>query len=188
MTPTTQTATAAAAFVDDADKIYELVDGQLEAKDMGSSLHSGVGTRLIIEMGMHVKLNKLGAVYGPDASFQIGDNERMPDVSFISASRIPEEGETEDLWHIAPDLAVEVISPSESWVKVNRKIRDYFASGVQQVWLVSLEFDEIHVYDSPKGMIVLREDDQLTSEKLLPGFRCAIRELFRSPAGQVVNN
>lgn len=181
MTPTIQTATAATAFIDDADKIYELVDGQLEAKDMGSSLHSGVGTRLIIEMGMHVKLNKLGAIYGPDASFQIGNNERMPDVSFISASRIPEEGETEDIWHIAPDLAVEVISPSESWVKVNRKIRDYFAAGVQQVWLISLELREAHIYDSPKDIKVLSESDDLISDDLLPGFQCRIGDLFQQP-------
>jgi len=182
MIPTTQTAKSVTAFVDDAVKIYELVDGELEAKEMGGSLHSGVGTRLIIEMGMHVKLNKLGAVYGPDAGFQIGNNERMPDVSFISASRIPEEGETEDIWRVAPDLAVEVISPSESWVKVNRKIRDYFAAGVQQVWLISLELREAHIYDSPKEIKVLSESDDLTNETLLPGFHCRIGELFQLPA------
>ncbi|MGH9800305.1 MAG: Uma2 family endonuclease, partial [Blastocatellia bacterium] len=106
----------------------------------------------------------------------------------ISIARMPEEGETDKKWFVAPDLAVEVVSPSESWAKVNRKIHDYFASGVQQVWLVSLEFSEIHVYDSTKGMVVLGEDDQLTSEKLLPGFRCSIRELFQSPAGQPATN
>ncbi len=119
MTSTTQMAAVATALEDNADKIYELVDGQLEVKDMGSSRHSGVGTRLIIEMGMHVKLNKLGGVYGPDATFQIGHNECLPDVSFISAPHIPSEGETEEKWHVAPDLAVEVISPDESWDKVN---------------------------------------------------------------------
>ena len=148
---------------------------------MGSSRHSGVGTRLIIEMGMHVKLNKLGGVYGPDATFQIGQNERLPDVSFISAARIPPEGETEEKWHLAPDLAVEVISPSESWAKVNRKLREYFTAGVQQVWLVSLELREVHVYDSPKALTVLGEEDALVSEALLPGFRLRISELFQQP-------
>lgn len=180
MAPTTQIATGV-ALADDADKIYELVDGQWEAKEMGSSRHSGVGTRLIIEMGMHVKLNKLGGVYGPDATFQIGQNERLPDVSFISAARIPPEGETEEKWHLAPDLAVEVISPSESWAKVNRKLREYFTAGVQQVWLVSLELREVHVYDSPKAMTVLGEEDALVSEALLPGFRLPINELFQQP-------
>jgi len=181
MTSIIQSATAI-ALDEDFDKKYEIVDGQPEAKEMGSSLHSGVGTRLIIEMGMHVKLNKLGGVYGPDATFQIGGNERMPDVSFVSSEHIPEEGETDQKWHIAPDLAVEVISPSESWVKVNRKIREYFAASVKQVWLVSLELREVHMYDSPKAITVLSEDNDLVNEVLLPGFRCRISELFQQPA------
>lgn len=180
MAPTTQIATGV-ALADDADKIYELVDGQWEAKEMGSSRHSGVGTRLIIEMGMHVKLNKLGGVYGPDATFQIGQNERLPDVSFLSAARIPPEGETEEKWHLAPDLAVEIISPSESWAKVNRKLREYFAAGVQQTWLLSPDLHEVHVYDSPKTMTVLGEEDELVSGALLPGFRLRISELFQRP-------
>ena len=182
MTSTTQVAAVAAALEDDADKIYELVDGQLEVKDMGSSRHSGVGTRLIIRLGGYVEAHQLGGVYGPDATFQIGHNERLPDVSFLAAAHIPAEGETEEKWHLAPDLAVEVISPSESWAKVNRKLREYFAAGVQQVWLVSLELREVHVYDSPKVMTVLGEEDELVSEALLPGFRLRISELFQQPA------
>ncbi len=193
MAPTIQAAVAVLAELDGKEydlqeKGYELIDGNWEAKDMGSSRHGGVGTRLIIRLGGFVESQRLGGVYGPDTTFQIGHNERLPDVSFISAARMPEEGETDGKWLVAPDLAVEVVSPSESWAKVNRKIHDYFSSGVQQVWLVSLEFNEIHVYDSPKGMIVLGEDDQLTSEKLLPGFRCSIRELFQAPAGKTAIN
>jgi Uma2 family endonuclease len=181
MAPTTQIATAA-TLADEADKIYELVEGQWEAKEMGTRRHSGVGTRLIIEMGMHVKLNKLGGVYGPDATFQIGQNERLPDVAFLSAARIPEGGELDEKCPVAPDLAVEVISPNESWAKVNRKLREYFAAGVQQVWLVSLELREVHVYDSPKAITVLGEEDELVSEALLPGFRLCISDLFQQPA------
>lgn len=171
----------AVAFDEDFDKKYEIVDGVPEAKEMGSSLHSGVGTRLIIEMGMHVKINKLGAVYGPDATFQIGDNDRLPDVAFVSAARIPAEGETDEKWRLAPDLAVEIISPGDVWEKLNRKIREYFAAGVRQVWLISLELREVHVYDAPKSITYLTEEDELTNEDLLPGFRCRISELFQQP-------
>jgi Uma2 family endonuclease len=191
MSSTTQLATAVALDYDNlyddqedelAEKLYELVDGKKEAKIMGSSRHGGVGTRLIIELGAHVKLNRLGAVYGPDTTYQISHNERMPDVSFLAAERIPSEGETEKKWPLAPDLAAEVISPSETWLQVQRKLRDYFAAGVQQVWLLSPELGEAHVYDSPKGSIVLTEDDDLVNETLLPGFRCRISELFQQPA------
>jgi Uma2 family endonuclease len=164
------------------EKEYEMVNGQPEAREMGSSRHSGVGTRLIIRMGSHVEANKLGAVYGADATFQIGGNERMPDVSFLSAARIPEEGETDKKWPIAPDLAVEVISPSEPWEKVDDKILDYFEAGVRQVWLFSLKRRRVYVYDSPKLVKILTEEDDLINEELLPGFRCRISELFQQPA------
>ncbi len=167
---------------DYAEKRFELVDGKMEAKEMGSSKHGGIGTRLIIEMGMHVKLNRLGAVYGPDTTFQIGGNERMPDVSFLSAARIPEEGETNKKWPIAPDLTAEVISPNETWENVNSKVRDYFAAGVKTVWLLSPELREIHVRDSVKTGKILWEDEDLTDDALLPGFRCRISELFQQPA------
>jgi Uma2 family endonuclease len=180
MSSTIQTATAC-ALDGDADKLYELVDDQLEAREISSSKHGGVGTRLIIRLGGHVEAHHLGAVYGANTTYQSGGNERIPDVSFISSQRIPAEGKTEEKWHIAPDLAVEVISPIESWTKVNRKLREYFAAGVQQVWLVSLELHEIHVYDSPKLMTVLTEDDELVNEALLPGFRLRISELFQQP-------
>lgn len=190
MSSAIQLATAVALDYDDvrddqedelAEKLYELVDGEMEAKEMGSSRHGGIGTRLIIEIGMHVKFNRLGAVYGPDTTFQIGSNERMPDVSFLSAARIPEEGETDKKWPLAPDLAAEVISPSKTWEKVNRKVRDYFAAGVREVWLISPELRSLHCYNSPKTITILFEDEDLTSEALLPGFRCRISELFQQP-------
>jgi len=164
------------------EKEYEMVNGDPEAIRMGSSRHSGVGTRLIIRMGAHVETNKLGAVYGPDATFQIGNKDRMPDVSFLSARRIPEEGETDQKWDVAPDLAVEVISPNETWEKVNDKILEYFDAGVRQVWLISLKHRRAYVYDSPNLVRILIEEDELTSEELLPGFRCRISDLFRQPA------
>jgi Uma2 family endonuclease len=193
MTPTIEIASTTATnqtfqkeFYDEKErelfeKEYEMVNGDPEAIRMGSSKHSGVGTRLIIRVGTHVEINKLGAVYGPDATFQIGNRERMPDVSFLSATRIPEEGETEEKWNIAPDLAVEVISPNETWEKVNDKILEYFDAGVRQVWLISLKHLRVYVYDSPNLVRILTEEDELTSEELLPGFRCRISDLFRQP-------
>ncbi|MGH9755906.1 MAG: Uma2 family endonuclease [Blastocatellia bacterium] len=164
------------------EKEYEMVNGDPEAIRMGSSKHSGVGTRLIIRGGAHVEANKLGAVYGPDATFQIGNRERMPDISFLSAARIPEEGETEEKWNIVPDLAVEVVSPNETWEKVNDKILEYFDAGVRQVWLISLKHRRVYIYDSLNLVRILTEENELTSEELLPGFRCRIGDLFKQPA------
>jgi Uma2 family endonuclease len=166
----------------DQDREYEIVDGQPEEKEMGNARHGGVGFRLGAEIWIHVKAHRLGGVYGADTTFQIGHNERLPDISFISAARIPLEGEPDDKWPMAPDLAVEVISPNDLWEKVNSKMYKYFAAGVRQVWLVSLEHRTVTIYRSPTQITVLTEDDDLTCEELLPGFRCRLSEIFMQPA------
>ena len=184
MAPTTQIATAVAP-TDDADKIYELMNGQGEAKEWepqetSTVRPSIVGIRLFIRLNRYVEIHRLGGVYGPDAAFQTGS--ALPDVAFLTAARMCVSGELDEKCPVALDLAVEVIAPSESWAKVNHKLREYFAAGVQQVWLVSLELREVHVYDSPKAVTVLGEEDELVSEALLPGFRLRISELFQQPA------
>jgi len=166
----------------DPDKEYEFVDGQWEEKVMAGARHSGVGTRLLIEMGIHVKANNLGSLYGADGSFSIGKDERIPDISFLSIDRIPAEGEPESIWPIAPDLAVEVVSPNDAHEKVMSKIYDYFAAGVRQVWLISPEHKTLTIYHSPTKTTILTENDELISKDVLPGFRCQLREIFKNPA------
>ena len=151
---------------------------------MGGARHSGVGVRLVIRLGSHVETGRLGGVYGPDTTFKIGDNERLPDVAFVSASRIGSGGEPEGIWQIAPDLAVEIVSPNDLFEKVISKVHEYLAAGVRQVWLVSPEHRTIIIYHSPTQTTILSEDDYLVSEELLPGFRCHIADLFRQPTNR----
>ena len=164
------------------EREYEIVAGQPEEKEMGGGKHSGVGTRLIVRLGGYVEAHQLGGVYGPDASFRIGLNERLPDVAFVSAARIPPEGEPDGIWPIAPDLAVEVISPNDLYEKVNAKLAEYFAGGVRQVWIVSAEHKTITIYHSPTRTEILTETDELVSGEIVPGFRCRVGELFKQPA------
>jgi len=174
--------TVASEIILDPEKEYEIVDGRPEEKEMGGARHGGVGLRLGAEIWMHVKVNKLGAVYGPDTTFKIGQNERLPDVAFVSSARIPEEGEPEGPWPMAPDLAVEIISPNDLFEKLFSKVKEYFAAGVGQVWLVSPEHKIVIIYRSPTQITILTEDDELIGEELLPGFRCRVGELFQQPA------
>ena len=166
----------------DPEKEYEIVDGQPEEKEMGGARHGGVGARLIARLVMHVEAHQLGGIYGPDTTFQIGQNQRLPDVSFVSASRIPPEGEPEGIWPIAPDLAVEIIWPNDLFEKVLSKVWEYFAAGVRQVWLISLEHKTVIIHHSPTQTTILTEADELASDELLPGFRLRIGELFQPPA------
>ncbi|MFN7930090.1 MAG: Uma2 family endonuclease [Blastocatellia bacterium] len=168
-------------MVVDTNKIAEEVAGQTEEKNMAGARHSGVGTRLIIKLGRYLEENEIGAVYGADATFKLGVRDRLPDVSFISAARIPPDGEPVGSWEIAPDLAVEVISPNDVYDQVVGKVAEYFAAGVKQVWLISPEYKSVTVYHSPAQSIILFEDEELAGEDLLPGFRCAVRDLFKQP-------
>jgi Uma2 family endonuclease len=119
-------------------------------------------------------------VYG-EASFQIGSRERIPDVAFVALDRIPPEGEPETKWPFAPDLAVEVISPNDIFDEVLTKMREYFAAGVKEVWLISTEHRLVIVHHSVTHTDMLEEDQELTCEALLPGFRCRVADLFKSP-------
>jgi Uma2 family endonuclease len=166
----------------DPEKEYEVIDGQPEEKEMGSARHGGVGTRLLIRLGAHVEAHDLGGVYGPDTTFQIGPNDRLPDVSFISRERYPESGEPEGSWPFPPDLAIEVISPNDLYEKVVGKVEEYLSAGVRQVWLISPEHRTATIYYSHTNIRVLTEADELDGGDVVPGFRCRLDSLFRSPA------
>lgn len=162
----------------DPEKHYEIVDGCPEEKPMAGARHGRVIMRLGARLEMHVEQHQLGGMYGPDTTFQIGHNERLPDLAFVAAARMPDGGEPEGLWALAPDLAIEVISPNDLWEKVQSKVQDYFAAGVRQVWLVSWQQRTVSIFDSSTHITVLTEHDVLTSEALLPGFRCRVSDIF----------
>ena len=164
----------------DPDKLYEIVDGQPEEKEIPGARHSGICARLAIELGVYLKANQLGGLY-VEGSFQIGGNERIPDLAFVSAVRIPPEGEPDTKWPMPPDLAVEVISPNDLYEKVYAKVREYLAAGVKQVWLVSPEHHTVTIYRSATNMTAFPGDGALVSEDLFPGFCCPLREIFTSP-------
>lgn len=164
----------------DPDKLYEIVDGQPEEKAMPGARHGGVCALLAMELGVYLKTNQLGRLY-VETNFQIGRNERIPDLAFVSAARIPPEGEPESKWPIPPDLAVEVISPNDLYEKVYAKTREYLTAGVQQVWLVSPEHHMVTIYRSATNITAFQGDCALVSEDVFPGFLCPLREIFTSP-------
>lgn len=163
------------------DREYEIIDGHPEEKLMGGARQGGIGIRLIVRLGAYVEENQLGAVYGPDTTFRIGHNQRLPDVSFVAATRIPPEGEPAGIWEIAPDLAVEIVSPNDFYEKVIAKVLEYLAAGVRQVWLISPENRLLTVYHSPTQTAIFTATDELTCDDVIPGFRCQLADVFRQP-------
>lgn len=166
----------------DPEKRYEFVGGVWEEKEMPGARHSGVSTRLARKLGNFVEAHSLGEIY-QEASFQIGTHERIPDMAFITAARLPPEGEPESKWLIPPDLAVEVISPNDFYDNVHAKALEYLAAGVREVWLVSPEHQHVILYRSTTNILAVPADGELVSEQLLPGFRCPLREIFNQPRG-----
>lgn len=165
--------------ITDPEKQIEIVNGEIEVKEMAGAKAGGVAARIIIEVGYYVKTKKLGRLYTPDTTFTIGKNERMPDVSFITAKRIPKKGEPSKKWSFAPDLAVEVVSPTDSVKKVRDRLQEYFAAGVKEVWVVEPEISLLSVYHEPlKPTAILTKEDELTSEEIFPGFRLKLSEIF----------
>ena len=163
----------------DPEKSYEIVNGQPEEKEVGGR-HGVTSARLIGKLGVYLKTRKLGVVSAA-ANFKIGKNERIPDVAFVAAERIPPEGVPEGAWQTPPDLAVEVISPNDLHEKVGSKVLEYLEAGVRQVWLVSPEHRTVTIFRSQTEVQVFARDSELVSEDLLPGFRCLLKELFQPP-------
>ena len=107
---------------------------------------------------------------------------RIPDVSFVSWDRLP--GRTfprEEIWKLAPDLAVEVISRSNTRQEMARKLADYFSAGVRLVWYVYPAASEVEVYESPDKHVTLSIQDTLDGGEVLPGFRLPLSTLFAQP-------
>ncbi len=169
------TASTQVAYEDDLD--YEIVNGHKEVK-MAGARHGRIGVELITELNLYLRKSRAGHIYTPDTTFQVGAVERLPDIGFVSAARIPAEGEPMSKWEIAPDLAIEIISPTDIYSKVMNKVREYFAAGVQQVWLVTIEDQQVTIYDSLTKISVVTANKDLTSETLLPGFKCRVSDLF----------
>ena len=162
----------------DAEKQVEIVNGEEIIKEMAGAKHSGVGTRLIIKLGIYLESNPIGRVYGADATFTIGENDRLPDVSFISNDKIPANGEPLKKWLFAPDIAVEVVSPTDFYQDVLDKIDEYFDAEVKQVWIINPEKDDFAIFTAPKTTKYLSKDEILTCEEILPDFRLKLSDIF----------
>jgi len=107
-------------------------------------------------------------------------NDRKPDVAFVSYQKWAKDRPIPDVnaWPIAPDLVVEVISPSDKAFEVMGKVREYFACGVQQVWQVYSSLGQVWIFDSPGTIRVLTRADELTGDPIVMGFRMRVADLF----------
>jgi len=157
-------------------RLCELVDGVLVEKPMGFD-----ESRLAIELGYllveFLRQHDLGTVAGEAGMMRlISGLVRIPDVSFVRWEHLPEK--YGPIPPIAPDLAIEVLSESNTPKEMERKLREYFESGTQLVWYFDLKARTVTVYTSPDQFTVLDESQTLDGGDVLPGLVLSLRELF----------
>lgn len=162
------------------DKQVELLRGQLVVREPPGTRHGAIAAKLTCHLGVFVEGQGLGIVFAQDTGFKIAadpDTVRAPDVAFVRrerADRIPARGYAE----LAPDLLAEVLSPDDAPAEVLAKVADWLSAGTKVVWVVDPQRSEIRVYRRDGSLTVLRGNDSLEGEDVLPGFACRLSDVF----------
>jgi Uma2 family endonuclease len=163
---------------------YELVGGELVERNMGAK-SSFIAGQVHHRLEDFCRSRGLGWVFPEGTSFQCfpddPDKVRRADVSFIRFGRLPREQPPEGHIRIAPDLAVEVVSPNDLAYDVDSKAEDYLQAGVRLVWVINPVTRTVRVHRPDGPGSTLRADDELNGGDVLPGFRCSICDLFVLP-------
>jgi Uma2 family endonuclease len=164
---------------DHHDRLCELIDGILVEKTMGWQ-ESELAVIICGILGNFVRARGLEKVFGADGMFRLEPGQiRIPDVAFVSKQRfVGRKLERGAFWELGCDLAIEVISPSNTRREMERKLAEYFNAGVQVVWLVYPISREVLVYTSPTDSTTLKGNDVLDGGLLLPGFSLPLPTLF----------
>ncbi len=160
-------------------RICELIDGVLVEKAMGYA-ESALASLLIESLNAFVRAHNLGLVTAPDGTVRLwAGRVRIPDVAFFSWDRMPGRRRPQQpIPTLAPDLAIEVLSPSNTAQEMRRKRDDYFSVGVRLVWEIDPDTRTCSVYTAPDAVTTLTEADAVDGGDVLPGFRLPLRDLF----------
>jgi Uma2 family endonuclease len=165
----------------------ELVRGVVRMMTPASGAHGLVSGNVFRLLSIYVREHALGRCFADSTGFELPglpNTVRAPDASFVRASRLPPQGvEAEGGWlQLAPDLAVEVLSPSESASDIAEKLADYGAAGTALVWLIDPAKRSVGVFARSEPVRWLAENDTLGGSDVMPGFICSISELFEGLA------
>ena len=167
----------------EGDTRRELVDGEIREMAPAGGVHGDVTGRIYRRVAEHVGHHGGGKVLVGDVGFVLDlpyDRERVraPDVAFVTTARLPEGRLPEGFIRGAPGLAVEVLSPSDNPGDVGQKVRDYLEAGGRLVWVIAPAARTATIYRADGLARLLREDDHLDGEDVLPGLLIPLVELF----------
>lgn len=158
----------------------ELVEGSVVREPMPSFGHGSTSARVARFLLEWVESRELGEVVG-ECGFVVQrdpDTVRGPDAAFVSAERLSAWSGDGPFFEGAPDLAVEVLSPSNTRGEVERKVREYLAAGARRVWVVDPASESVTVHRAGGGQRRLGPDDALDGGDVLPGFTLPVSRIF----------
>lgn len=163
----------------------ELVRGELRVTPPPGGPHGCAATNLVVLLAAHLKGREYGRVFADGVGYeliQLPHTVRSPDASFVRFNRLPQEGIGPGFLKLAPDLAVEVLSPSESASDLEEKLDDYRACGTPLIWVVDPVRRTVMIVASDSPVRWLHETDTLDGGEVIPGFLCGVAEIFEGIA------
>ncbi len=161
---------------------YELVRGELRRIAPTSFRPSNIAARTIARLVAFADAHGLGEVTAPDGGYELEqdpDTVLAPDVAFVRADRVPRPEEHARFLRLAPDLAVEVVSPHDATREVAAKAAMWLDAGVRLVWVVDPSARTVAVHAPGRPVRILAPEDELDGGEVLPSFRVPVAELFR---------
>jgi Uma2 family endonuclease len=163
---------------------HELIKGELTTMAPAGAEHGIVALRIAASLYAHVESQDLGVTFAAETGFRIGsspDTVRAPDVAFVSKERYEQAGPTARFWPGAPDLAVEVVSPGDSYSEVQDKVFDWLEAGTRLVIVADPRKRAVTVYRSLAEIRVLTGQEILDGGDVAPGWSLAVSTIFTPP-------
>lgn len=164
------------------DEKAELVRGEVRLSPMAGLAHGRIVRNIFRALDAHVLARGGGEVFGDGIGYALpvlSQTNRGPDVSFVRAGKLPEAAPIKGSPRAAPDLAVEVLSPSETWDETEEKVADLFAAGAAVIWIVSPRLRRVTVRTPEGGARALDEGGTLDGAPVLPEFAMPVADVFR---------
>ena len=154
---------------------YEYIKGELLPMAPASVEHGKISVNLSSLLHLYVRENQLGRILS-ETGFRVGERVLIPDIAFISTDRIPID--TSKASPVPPDLAIEVVSPTDTLHRIQEKVFAYLEAGTQLVWVLESRAKTVTVYRSETDITLLTRNETLSGEEVIEGFSCQVAELF----------
>lgn len=168
--------------LEDDEYRYDLIRGELIRMSPANYRHGILGMRIARKIADFADEHDLGEVPSSETGFVLArdpDVVLAPDAAYIRLDRVPPRDQQNRFAQLAPDLVVEVVSPSDLSRDVHTKVMEYLAAGVMIVWVVEPKTEDVTVYTPDRTARVYVTGDELDGGEILPGFKLPIADIFK---------